>query len=442
MKFSNKDLKRLIIPLLIEQLLAIAVGMLDIIMVARVGEMAMAGVSLVDNISILLIQVFAALATGGAVVASQFIGRDDKKNACVAANQLILSITVISTVIMIIALIGRSSILYFVFGQIEPGVMANAESYFWITAISYPFLAVYNGCSALFRAMGNSKISMKASIFMNIINVTGNAIFIFGMQMGAAGAALGTLIARVIGAMLMLYLIRDPENPIHIHPRFHLGVNFRMIKHIMSIGIPNGLENGMFQVGRLVLSSLISTFGTVAISANAVGNTVSSLQILTGQAFGLALITVVGQCVGAGDHKQAMVYIKKLMVWTYVLQGIATLLICLGLPWILALYNLSPETEALATTLIWFHSLASIPLWPASFALPNALRASNDARYAMTVSIFSMLFCRITIGFFLAKYMNMGVMGVWIAMSIDWICRSIFYVARFINGKWKHASAW
>lgn len=437
MLFSKKDLSRLIIPLVIEQFLAVTIGMADTIMVASCGEAAVSGISLVDTINILLINIFSALATGGAIVASQYLGGDDRKNANVAAQQLVIITTILATVIMAIGLIFKVPILETIFGNTEKTVMENCYTYFFWSAISYPFLALYNAGAALFRAMGNSKISMLVSVLMNCINVIGNAILIFGFDMGVAGAAIATLVSRVIGAVIMTLLLRYQDNKIKLDSLTHLSFHPAMIKNILRVGVPNGLENGMFQVGKILLQSLIASFGTVAIAANAIGNTVSCLAQIPGNAISLAMIPIVGQCIGADEHDQALHYMKKLTLLAYVSMGALQVVCIIFVKPIVGIFNLTPETSALAVELLIYCSAVSILLWPASFVMPNGLRAAGDVKFTMTTSIVCMWVFRIGFGYLLGQYLGLGVLGVWIAMTIDWFFRIIAFLLRIKSGKWR-----
>lgn len=436
--FSNRALLKLIIPLIIEQGLAILVGMADGIMVSSAGEAAISGVSLVDMINGVLLNLFAALATGGAVVTSQFLGARNKEAAQRSAGQLVLMAGTFGILIMVLCLIFAENLMRLFFGSISQDVMDAGLIYFRITALSFPFIALYNAGAAIFRSLGNSKVSMKVSIIMNLINVGGNALCIYGLKMGVAGVAVPTLVSRAVAAVLILYLASDSRNELGLQLRNVFRVQLGTMKKILHIGIPSACENSIFQLGRVVVVSMISIYGTTQTSANAVANTLDSVGVIVGQAMGLAMITVVGQCVGAGDEKQTRYYIKKLMLWVYVVQGACNLMVCLLLPQLIGLYSsLSPETEALAKTLVRIHTLCGIVLWPASFTLPNALRASNDARYTMVVGVSSMIIWRISFSYLLCVHMGMGAVGVWIAMVLDWICRSCFVLGRIISGKWK-----
>lgn len=436
--FKRKDLFYLILPLIVEQLLAVVVGMADTVMVASVGESAVSAVSLVDSINILLINIFAALATGGAVVAGQYLGRRNNKKASEAGEQLIIFITLISIVITFILYLSRNFILHKVFGSIDADVAGYANTYMTIVFLSIPFIAIYNSGAALFRAMGNSQITMKTSLIMNAINVIGNAFLIYKMKMGVEGVAIPTLISRAVAAIIIVVLLTNEELRIHISNPFKTKLNFKMIKDILQIGIPNGIESSMFQMGKIMLLSVVSSFGTAAITANAVANTITNFQFLPGAAIGLAMITVVSQCVGANDYEQARHYTKTLMKYSYMCLIVFNIIIALSTKSVLKIYNLSAETGALATKIILFHGINTAIIWATAFTLPNALRAAKDVKFAMIVSIACMWIVRIGLGVYFAKYLNMGVFGVWLAMICDWYVRAIFFVVRYRGNKWEN----
>ena len=438
--FSNRELANLIGPLVIEQLLAVFVGMADSIMVANVGEAAVSGVSLVDNIMILIINIFAALATGGAVVAGQYIGRKDEKSACKAATQLVWFVSLSAVAIMILVYFGKDIILNQVFGHITAEVKGHADIYLLIVTASIPFIALYNGGAAIFRAMGNSQVSMRVSLLMNAINVTGNAILVFGLRIGTAGVAIPTLISRMVAAIVITVLLCNQTRILHIERTLKIRFDGRMIRKILAIGVPNGLENSMFQLGKILVLSLVSTFGTYAIAANAVSNAIALFQILPGMAISLAITTVISQCVGANDYEQVHYYLKKLLAIIYVAMVGTVELIFLALPLILKAYNLSDQTAAAATNIIHFHGISAMIIWPLSFALPAAYRAAGDAKACMYTSIVSMWIFRIGFSYLVGKYMGLGVFGVWVAMVIDWVVRAICFIIRYFNGKWKHGA--
>ena len=425
--FSRKDMIRLFGPLLVEQLLAVLVGMADVVMVAAVGETAVSGVALVDSISVLVIQVLSAMATGGAVVCSQYIGKKKPDQACRAAGQLVLITAALSLLIAAVAFIGNRHLLRLIFGSVETAVMDNAQTYFWFTAMSYPFLALYNSGAALFRSMGNSKVSMKVSLAMNAINVAGNALCVFGLHMGVEGVAIPTLVSRMFAAVVM---VRNPKNSIRVD---HLGQMIPqpdMIRNILAVGIPSGLENGMFQFGKIALQSLVSTLGTASIAGYAVATNLVTFQYLPGVALGLGLITIVGQCVGAGEPEQAKFYTRKVIAVNYGLLLVICTCMAVFRSRVVEIYNLSPEASVLAQKLLLAHSCGMV-LWPLAFALPNTLRAGLDAKFTMMVSVFSMWVFRIGLGYVFVKGLHMSVMGIWYAMFVDWIFRLVVFVWRF-----------
>ncbi|MGN8914237.1 MATE family efflux transporter [Anaerofustis butyriciformans] len=436
--FSNKALMILIVPLIVEQFLAILVGMADSIMIASVGEAAVSGVSLVDSVMLLLINIFAALATGGAVVCGQYLGKRDRENACESSTQLVWFITILAVFIMIFMYILKQFILTKVFGSIDAEVMGHANTYLLIVSASIPFIALYNAGAAIFRSMGNSKVSMKVSILMNLINVCGNAILIYIFHFGTAGVAIPTLVSRIVAAVVIVILLLNKNNTLYIKRSFKYKPRFDMIKSILYIGVPNGLENSMFQLGKIIVLSLVSTFGTYAIAANAVANVVASFQILSGMAVSLAITTVISRCVGAGEYKQARYYTRKLLKITYVCVAILVLFIFLILPLILKAYNLSDITALEASKILILHGCCAIIIWPTAFNIPSALRAAGDVKYCMIVSIVSMWVCRIIFSYILGKYMGFGVFGVWIAMILDWVVRSIFFIIRYRGSKWEN----
>ena len=434
--FSKKDLRKLIVPLVFEQALAITVGMADTMMVSSVGEAAVSGVSLVDMINLLIFSVLSALATGGAVVTSQNIGARKTEEACRSAKQLLYTVIAVSFVIAAAVILAKKPLLRLLFGSIENDVMENAIIYLLISAVSFPFLAVYNACAALFRSMGNAQITLKVSILINIINVVGNAVCIFGLHMGVAGVAVPSLISRAVGGIVLYVLLKNPDNMVHfIKEKFR--IEWDVIRKILYIGIPSGIENGIFQLGRVLVVSIISVFGTVQIAANGVANNLDSMGCIVGQAVSLAMITVIGQCVGAQDEKQIRYYTKKLLLIAYTATAILNTIILLCLNPILSLYGLSAETTRLAYILVMIHDGCAIFMWPAGFVLPNMLRACNDVKFTMIVSIFSMFTFRIGFSYLIGVQMGMGAIGVWIAMVIDWVFRITLFVGRYLSGRWK-----
>ena len=407
--FSKKDLRKLIIPLILEQTLAITVGMADTMMISSAGEAAVSGVSLVDMFNNLIISVLAALATGGAVVTSQCIGAGRREEACRSARQLVFTEAAITIGISVLVLLFHRQILGLFFGQIEADVMQNAIIYLIISVFSFPLLAVYDSCAALYRSMGNAQITLKISLLMNVINVVGNAIGVYVLKLGVAGVAIPSLVSRGVAGVVLFTLLHNPDNLVFL-TREKFKVDATIVKRILFIGIPSGIENGIFQLGRVLVVSIIAAFGTSQIAANGVANSLDSMGCIVGQAMSLAMITVIGRCVGAGEEGQVRYYTKKLLGETYFYTAVINSIILLLLPWILQIYGLGEETTRLSYILVMIHDGMAIFLWPASFVLPNMLRACNDVKYTMVVSIFSMITFRI--GFSYVFGVHMGWMAV------------------------------
>ena len=383
--FTRRQLIALLLPLVAEQTLSVTIGLADTLMVSSVGEAAVSGVSLVDTFNTLMIQTMTALATGGAVVTSQYIGHQEPKNARATAGQIMLVMLAFSSAVALVVLFGRHAILRGIFGAIDDDVMGYAETYFLMSALSYPFIGMYNAGAALFRAQGNSKISMLSSLVMNVLNIGGNAFFIYGCGLGVFGAALATLISRIISCTAVVTLLQRPSSMLRIDDVRALRPDRKLIRRILVIGIPNAIENGMFQVGKLAVSSLTSTLGTTAIAANAVANTTTTLLNIPANAVGMGTLTVLGQCLGAGDKKQAKRYGGLMMLIAYIGAWVMNLsAFFFGNRFMLQFFNLSAESAALALEVMMWFNIISLFIWPSSFTLPNILRAAGDARSPAT----------------------------------------------------------
>lgn len=443
--FSREYLARLILPLVAEQFLAMTIGACDTLMVSSIGEAGVSGVSLVDQFSQLMIQLFAAFATGGAVVSSQYLGHKDARDACVAAKQL-LNLALISGLLIIAVFVPlRAQILTKMYGRSEADVLQSAITYFFWVGLSFPFLAVYSSCAALFRSMGNSKLSLKVSILMNLTNIGGNAALIYGAKIGVSGAGIATLASRVVAAVVMVVLLCDRKrNVIHFDNIFRPEWNGSMVRRILRVGIPSGIENSVFHIGKLVVQVFMSGFGTAAIAANAICNTVASFANIPGNAIGMASVTVVGQCIGAGEKGQAKRYARVLLRETYVAMSLLALLILLFAPQVVSLFNISDEAKRLAAGVIRTCMVGNALIWPLAFTLPNSLRAAGDVKFTMMVSNISMWLFRVLFSYAIATWIlrrnpdstSLALYGVWFGMYIDWLFRSACYVVRFRHGRW------
>ena len=436
-EFTRRELVALIAPLVAEQFLAILVGLADSLMVATVGDAAISAVSLVDSISNLMIYIFSAMAAGGAAVAGQYIGRQERDNANNAGQHLVALLAVTSAFFVALLYLFKTAVLTTVFGQIDADVMAATDRYYSIVMASIPGIALYNGGAAIFRTMGRSDVSLKVSLLMNAINIAGNALLIFGLRMDVAGVAIPTLVSRTVAAAVILALLFNDKLPLHLSDVRGFRFNPRLLKNIFYISVPSGIENGMFHLGRLILFSLISTFGTASIVANAIGNTLGNFHCFAGQALNLGMTTVVSQCVGAGDYDGARRYLRRLVKACYAMMAAVNLGIIALLPLIMRIYSVSPEGEHLAVIVALIHGIASIFLWIPSFRTPTFLRSAGDARFTMFASMTSMWLCRVLFAYILGKLMGFGVVGVWVAHSIlDWSVRSVVFYLRYRSDKW------
>ncbi len=444
--FSKKDLTRLIIPLMIEQLLGLSVGIIDTMMISSLGEAAVSGVSLVDMLNGLMMNIFAALATGSAVICSHEIGRVKAEGGPLvyprardAARQLLAVLFCVSFLLAGAAALGRVGLLRLCFGSIEADAMEHALVYFVISCAAFPFIALYSGLAALFRTMGNSRVTMRVSALINLVNIAGNAILIFGFDMGVAGAAVSTVFSRFLGMLILAVRIANKKLDLCINWRERFVPDFAVIRKILHLGVPGSLENSSFQFGRLIAISMISGMGTVQTAANAVANNLDSLGVVPGHAIQLAMITVVGQCLGAGRFDEALHYQKKLVRLTMLSHLILDTLIIVTLPLTLNLYTLSAETRRLAMLLVLIHDGFAIVLWPPSFVTPSAIRAAGDVRYAMTVSMTSIVLFRIGLTWVFGVQFGFGILGVMFATIADWIFRGSLFTWRIRSGRWLHA---
>lgn len=435
--FSNDDLRSLIVPLIIEQILVMFVGVADTMMVSQAGMAAISGVSLVDMINGVFIYLFNALATGGTIVVSQYIGSRDLVQGRRSANQLITITALLSLAFFGIVMVGDRRLLRFLFGGIEEDIMTASATYLRITAYSYPFMALYSACAALFRSMGSSKVTMKVSLCMNVINVAGNAISVFVLDAGVTGIAVASLAARAAAAVAMLWMLSDRGKDICIEVRHILSWDGGLLKKILSIAIPSSVESATFQVTRVALTSLVAAFGTAQIAANGVAISIDNINTIVNSAVGMAMPTVIGRCVGALDYRQATYYTRKMLRIAQFGSLAINLTLFALLPWILSLYALSDEARWYAGVLVAIHTAWTILLGTSSGPLPSALRAAGDAKFTMIVAVAGLLIGRLFGSILFAVYFDMGIIGLWVAMGTHWVFNSAFGYMRFMNGKWK-----
>lgn len=434
--FPRRALWMLLIPLIIEQMLNSLMGMVDTLMVSRVGAEAISAVSLVDSINNLVLQVFAAMAAGAAIICSQYLGRKDEKGCNDAAKQIVLTVVVISSVIMIIGVGFRKPLLHLIFGSVEEAVMTNAQMYFLITALSYPFIALFQAGAAFYRACGNSKFTMKTALIANVANIVGNTLFIFVLQMGAAGAAVSTLISRALCAFVVFYALRKPGYAIQLKNYFSIRPDLNLIVKILAIGVPSGIENGMFQFGKLAIQSTVSSLGTAAIAAQAMTIIFENVNGMAAVGIGIGLMTVVGQSIGAGRQEEAKYYIVKLAGYAEVAMIISCILVYIAARPATVLAGMSEESTALCMQMILAITIVKPLLWVPSFTPPNGLRAAGDVRFSMITATLTMWLCRVALSIFLMRVVKTGPIGVWYGMFADWGVRGVIFTIRFVRGKW------
>ena len=435
--FSNQQLKEMIVPLFFEQLLIMLVGMADTLVVSYAGEAAVSGVSLVNQFNTIFIYLFTALASGGAVVISQYIGRNQKDAAGTSASQLLLFSTGFSMIVAGIVLAGNEWILRLMFGKVEESVMEACVTYLRISAYSYPALAIYNAGAAVYRSLGRTDVTMYLSVASNIINVIGNLIGIFVLHAGVAGVAYPSLIARIFSAIVITALCFRRKNGVFYRGKWIFRGDSAAMRQILNIAVPNGLENGVFQLVKVALSSIVALFGTYQIAANGVAQSIWSLAALAGVAMGPVFITVIGQCMGNGDADAAEHYFKRLTRITLLISSAWNLLIFLLTPFFMKFYALQPETKRLVIWLVLIHNVFNAAAYPFSGALSNGLRAAGDVKFTMYVSVISTIAVRLLLSWFFGIVLQMGVIGIAIAMVCDWSIRAVIFFWRQKSGKWK-----
>ena len=434
--FSRKQIWALLIPLMIEQVLASLMGTVDTMMVSNAGQVAMAAVSLVDTVNVLIIYVFSALATGGAIVCAQYLGRKELKEANDTARQLILAVGAISIATMLVFVLLREPLLKLIFGQVEAQVMEDAKVYLLITALSYPCIALYNAGAALFRVDGNSRLPMTISMISNGINIVGNAILIFGFGMGAAGAAIATLASRAFCMVMVLGALRQPKQNIVVRDYRRIRPQPKRILNILAIGIPSGIENGMFQFGKLAIQSTVSMLGTTAIAAQAMTAVMESFASHAQVGIELGLMTIVGQCMGAGRVDEAKRYIRKLTGYSEIATIIACALAALLARPVAVIANMEPAAADLMCTMVYAFCIVKPLVWTLSFTPAYGFRAAGDVRFSMIVSTITMWSCRVVVAIVCMRVLKTGPIGVWIGMFADWTVRAVIFSHRYFSMKW------
>lgn len=434
--FSGKTLQMLLVPLVIEQLLNSFMGMVDTMMVSNVGSAAISAVSLVDSINTLVIQVFAAMATGATIICSQYIGSKNHEGCNRAARQIVLTVVTIALALSILCIGFRKPLLRLIFGAIEPEVMRAAQVYFFITVLSYPFIALFDAGSAFYRASGDAKYPMKISVISNILNIAGNAFLIFGLDMGVEGAAISTLVSRIFCTVVVFYQLSKPRQEIVLNDYLSIRPDFPLIVKILAVGVPSGIENGMFQFGKLAIQSTVSTLGTAAIAAQAMTIIFENVNGVAGIGIGIGLMTVVGQAIGAGRKEEAKYYIVKLSLYAEVAVLLSCLFVFALAKPAMWLAGMEAESAALCFQMVIAITIAKPLVWVLSFIPAYGMRAAGDVKFSMIVATGTMWLCRVALAVFCMRVLHTGPMGVWIGMFADWTIRGIIFFIRYLSGKW------
>ena len=434
--FSNRMIYALLVPVVLEQLLNSIMGTADTMMVSNVGSAAISAVSLVDSINILVIQAFSALAAGGAIVCAQYIGQQNHKKANESARQVLFIITAISVAVSLLCLVFQRPLLRLIFGSVEAEVMRNSRIYFFFTALSFPFIAAYDAAASIFRAQDNTRGPMLISMISNVLNIVGNAIMIWGFHLGVEGAALSTLVSRIFCAVVVLLQLRRDRQPIVVRDYYKIRPDWRMIRRILGLGIPSGVENSMFQLGKLAIQSTVSTLGTVAIAAQAMTNILENLNGIAAIGVGVGLMTIVGQCLGAGRKDEAIYYIRKLCVIAEVILICSCLLVFLLVRPITILGGMEAESAKMCIHMISWITVVKPLVWTMAFIPGYGLRAAGDVKFSMITSCVTMWSCRFCLCVLLIRVFGFGPMGVWIGMFADWTLRGIIFSLRFHSRKW------
>ena len=436
--FSNADLKKLILPLTLEQILFMLVGIADTLMVSALGEEAMSGVSLINILEYFMYTVMSAICSGGGIVISQYIGAKNNLLAKKTANQLLSLAMVIAFILSTLGLIYHKGFLHLLYGNVDTGVMQAADTYFLIAVCSIPCIAIHQACSAMFRSMNETKIPLYTVIVLNITNIIGNYMAVYVLHAGVYGVALATVLARVVGNALMLICSLQSKYVLHINLPELLTFDSFLTRKILSVSIPNSIENGLFAAGKVIMTSIVALFGTTQTAANAVSNTYQISAIFVVNAINMAMLTVVGQCVGANEYEQAKYYVKKLLKLSFWSTAALSVLVIMALPLTLDFYHISAETQRLVIILVILHNVAATILQPLCFNLPNAIRAAGDVGFTMRAGIGSMLIFRLGVAYIAGILLNYQILGVWFAMVADWLVRAILFTYRWKSGVWKN----
>ena len=401
--FDNRKLAALLIPLALDQLLNSFMGSVDTFVVSNLGSAAISAVSLVDSINMLIVQAFFALASGGTVVCSHYLGLRNREHANGAARQLVFITLFMSVVITVLCLIFNHQILRVIFGEVEPEVMEKARQYFFISAVSYPFIALYDDGASILRAQENSRFPMMISVAANGVNLALNLLFVWKLHLGVPGSAFATLLARIFSMIVVMIRLRRKDLEIVLKDYLSIRPDWRVIRRILNIGIPSGVENGMFQFGKLAIQSTVSLMGTAAIAAQGMTNIIENLNGILALGVGVGLMTIVGETLGAGRKEEAVYYVKKLCIISEVIIIASCLVMYAFVRPITYFGGMEPESAKMCIYMVTWITVVKPVVWVMSFIPAYGFRAAGDVKFTMIVSVVSMWVCRVTFVIILAR---------------------------------------
>ncbi len=469
--FTGKQLFWLIVPIVIEQIFSTSLGFFDSILVSNihaaeaVRSNASNAVGNVDYINNLIIQLFSAFATGGSIVTSQALGAGDNDLANKLAKQLLMLVICVALGVAGLCLLLNRPIIRLFYGHVDPTTFGYQQTYFYVTALSFPFIGLFNACAALLRAQRKSLVTMTSAAISCGVNVALDALFMYVLNLGVLGAGLATLFCRAVPALFMLTLLGREGNLVRVRLWGPFRFDGAMLRRILRIAIPSGVESALFQLGKLMTNTFVNAgvyaTGAKSLTAlneagetisvniqangNAIANQINNFASVVGGGVGTSCLTVIGQSVGSGDLGQVKHYMRRMFLISYLANGLCVGLILSLVPVISQLYGYTAEAKAIGQSCLYLCLMFQFFTYPLSFTTPGILKATSDVKYVMYCAVFSMFVMRVGLAFLLTTdripgLPQLGAMGYWIGMCSDWVLRSVLFLSRLLSGRWKKAS--
>ena len=437
--YSTRDILKMMWPLLTEQFLQLVVGLADAMIGSHAGEAAISGISLVATIYAVFLFAFNALGVGGSVIISQYLGSGQEKKADETGAQLYRLSALFSIICMVITLIFGRTILHGLYWKVTPEVMQAAETYLYILSFSLPLNALYNAGAAIFKSNGLTRTTMYITVGINLINIVGDLLGVFVLHAGVAGVAWPTTISWGVAMAVITWLcMQKKAGKTTLRLSEVLRRDPVIEKQILSVAIPNVVENSLFQASKVVLAGVIATFGTTQLAANGIGQTIWNLSAMIGLAVGAVYTTVIGHTTGAGDMEASEYYLYKLTRITVVLSTLWNLALTLSLPLYMDFYSTTPEVRALVISTTVLHNIFTAFVSPLAQSMPCGFKAAGDVRYPMVTSLVCTCGIRVAFTFLLGVWLQMGLMGYMWAMCIDWSVKAVLMVIHAARGSWKN----